>query len=350
MMDNLRIPRKLKRGDRVAVVSLSWGGPGAFPHRYEAGVRQLEEAFGVQVVPMPNALRDAEWLARNPEARADDLTRAFGDPSIRGIISTIGGEDSIRLLPHLDLDLMHDNPKVLMGFSDTTVTHFVCLKAGLRSYYGPAMMAGFAENGGIFEYMRASVERTLFSSEAIGLLTPNSAGWTVEHLDWADPANQARKRKLQPATGWRFLQGSGTHSGRLIGGCIEVLDWLRGTGVWPAVDVWEGAVLFLETSEEAPPPIAVKRILRTLGAVGVLGAINGVLFGRPGGQAAPEKFGEYDSALMDVIAKESERKDIPIVTNMDFGHTDPMMVLPYGALCEIDCDARQVTIPESGVK
>jgi len=349
-MKDLIVPVKLKRGDKVAAVSLSWGGPGTFPHRYQAGVRQLEDAFGVEVLAMPNALKEAEWLADNPKARADDLMRAFSDPSIRGIISTIGGDDSIRLLPHIDLKSIRDNPKVFMGFSDTTVTHFACLKAGLRSYYGPAMMAGFAENGGLLRYMRDSVSQTLFSSEPIGRLAPNSEGWTVERLDWADPANQARSRVLQPCSGWRFLQGSGAYSGRLIGGCVEVLDWLRGTSIWPETDVWEGAVLFLETSEEAPPPIAVKRILRTLGALGVLGLINGVLFGRPGGQVALEKFGEYESALMDVIAKESGKTDIAVVTNMDFGHTDPMMVLPYGAMCEIDCDAQQITIPESGVK
>ena len=127
-------PKKLQAGDRVATVTLSWGGPGTFPHRYEAGKRQLEEEFRLTVVEMDHTLRDDEWLHRNPEARAQDLMEAFADPSIKAIISTIGGDDSIRLLPYLDLGIIRSNPKIYMGYSDTTVTHLACFAAGLVSF------------------------------------------------------------------------------------------------------------------------------------------------------------------------------------------------------------------------
>ena len=97
-------PSRLKPGDKVATVSPSWGGPSVFPHRYQAGVQQLEAEFGLSVVEMPHALKDADWLAQNPKARADDLMQAFSDPSINGIIATIGGEDSIIALPGLGND------------------------------------------------------------------------------------------------------------------------------------------------------------------------------------------------------------------------------------------------------
>ena len=135
-------PRRLRRGSRVAAVSLSWGGPGAFIHRYAAGKRQFEEEFGVSVIETEHALRDPEWLSRNPRARADDLMAAFADPTIDGVISTIGGDDSIRILPYVNLDLIRNNPKVFMGYSDTSVTHCVCRQAGLVSFYGPSFMAG----------------------------------------------------------------------------------------------------------------------------------------------------------------------------------------------------------------
>ncbi len=86
-------PQKLQPGDKVATVSLSWGGPGTIPHRYEAGKKQLQDEFGLVVVEMPHTLSDADWLHRNPQARADDLMAAFADPTIKGIISTIGGDD-----------------------------------------------------------------------------------------------------------------------------------------------------------------------------------------------------------------------------------------------------------------
>lgn len=342
-------PRKLQPGDTVAAISLSWGGPGAVPHRYQVGKQQLQEEFGVVVVETLHALRDPAWLARNPQARADDLMEAFADPSIKGIISTIGGDDSIRILPYLDLDVIRANPKVFMGYSDTTITHMACFKAGLVSFYGPAIMAGFGENCGMFPYMVDSVRRTLFSSESIGTIAPNSGGWTVEFLDWADPANQSRSRKLNPSTGWRFLQGEGIRRGHLIGGCLEVLDWLRGTDFWPGPEAWQDAILFLETSEEGPPPSWVLRTLQTFAAMGILEHLGGVLFGRPGGEVPPEKFGEYDEAVLQVVAEEEGLTDLPIITHMDFGHTDPMFVLPYGVQAEIDCNAEQFAIVEGAV-
>lgn len=342
-------PSKLRAGDKVAAISLSWGGPGLFPYRYEAGKRQLQEEFGLDVVETRHALRDPEWLARNPRARADDLMEAFGDPSIKGIISTIGGHDSIRLLPYIDLDVIRSNPKVFLGYSDTTVTHLACFKAGLVSFYGPAMMAGFAENGGMFPYMVESVRATMFRAEPPGIIHPNKDGWTVEFLDWADPENQQRKRQLQPSEPWRFLQGTGTVQGRLIGGCLEVLEMLRGTPVWPEPEQWDGAILFLETSEEAPPPDIVVRALRSYAAMGVLERLGGILFARPGGGVAPEKFAEYDAALLQVVAEEEGLTDMPIVSRMDFGHTDPMCVLPYGVMAEIDCNQRHVALVESAV-
>jgi muramoyltetrapeptide carboxypeptidase LdcA involved in peptidoglycan recycling len=124
-------PRKLQPGDKVATVSLSYGGPGAVPQRYEAGKKQLQDEFGLVVVEMPHTMSDPDWLYHNPQARAEDLMQAFADPTIKGIISTIGGDDSMRMLPYLDLDVICSNPKVFMGYSDTTVTHLACYKAGL---------------------------------------------------------------------------------------------------------------------------------------------------------------------------------------------------------------------------
>ena len=348
-MQGMKKPRKLQAGDTIAAVTLSWGGPSAFPDRYEAGKRQLEKTFGVRVVEMPHTLSDAGWLMENPQARADDLMRAFSDPAIDGIVSTIGGEDSIRILPYLDLKVIRDNPKIFLGYSDSTITHLACLKAGVVSYYGPSIMAGFAENGGLFPYMADAVKRTLFSSLPVGELKPNTDGWTDEYLDWAEPAHQTRKRRLNKSSGWKFIQGSGIHQGHLVGGCVEVLNWLRGTAVWPTPELWRGAILFIETSEEAPSPTDVKRGMRAFAAAGVLKEISGILFGRPGGQVPVEQFSAYDQAITQVVVNEEKLTDIPIVTCMDFGHSDPMMVLPLGVECEIDCDAERVSIHENAV-
>jgi muramoyltetrapeptide carboxypeptidase LdcA involved in peptidoglycan recycling len=342
-------PRKLRPGDTVAAISLSWGGAATFPRRYEAGKKQFQEEFGVHVIEARHALRDAAWLEKNPKARADDLMEAFADHRVAGIVSVIGGNESMRLWPYLDFDIITSNPKVFLGYSDTTVSHLACLRAGLVSFYGPAFMAGFAENGGMFPYMVESVRRTIFSSDQIGQIKQNMQGWTVERLNWASPENQERRRQLNPSTAWRFLQGGGRVQGLLVGGCLEVLAMLRGTPLWPTPELLEGAILFFETSEEGLPPEFVKRELRSLAAMGVLRQLSGMLFARPGGAVSPDMFPGYDEAILGVLAGEEGLTDMPVVTNMDFGHTDPMFVLPYGVMAEIDCDKQTLSISENAV-
>ena len=333
----------------MAVVSPSWGGPGDFPARYGVGKRQLEEALGVEVVEMPHALAsDADVYAR-PDLRAADLEAAFSDPSIRGIVASIGGDDAIRILPHLDLGAIRANPKPLLGYSDTTVLHFACLAAGVRSYYGPSVMAGFGENAGPFRYLLESVERTLFTAEPIGEIMAHAGGFTAEVLDWASPALQHRPRSLQPAEGRRRLVGAGTARGRLIGGCAEVLDWLRGTPIFPPLGVFDGAILFYETSEESSSPLLVTRMLRALAACGVLERLNGMIVGRWGGLPDSTLFSALDAAVADVVAGELGLA-YPVLAGLDFGHTDPYFTIPYGAEAEIDSDRLTLTILEPGVR
>ena len=146
------------------------------------------------------------------------------------------------------------------------------------------------------------------------------------------------------------MQGRGIGRGHLLGGCLEVLDWLRGTEVWPSLEVWKGAILFVETSEEAPTQTRVLRILRAFAAMGILRRLSGILVGRPGGQVSPEKFEDYDEVILQVVAEEEGLTGLPIITRMDFGHTDPMFVLPYGAEAEIDCEQQRFAILDGAVE
>ena len=353
-------PASLRPGDTVATVTLSWGGPGAIPHRYEAGKHQLQKIFGVRVVEMPHTLSDPQWVYRNPRARADDLMQAFADPDIKGIVSTIGGDESIRLLPWIDDATIASNPKVFVGFSDTTVSHLACYRAGLRTFYGPSIMAGFGENGGMFDYTVDAVRRSMFSPETFGQLKENRQGWTDEFLDWADPENQKRPRRLKPSMGWRWIQEGGRSAGdngesagqshevhgHLLGGCVVVLDQLRGTDVFPPLEAWYGAILFMETSELGASADYLTGVLRSFVAMGIIERIDAVLFGRPGGSVPAERHVEYDEAILRVVRDECGRDDIPIITAMDFGHTDPMTVMPYGARATIDTGKRQIRIEE----
>jgi muramoyltetrapeptide carboxypeptidase LdcA involved in peptidoglycan recycling len=304
--------------------------------------------FDFDIVEMPHARADADWLDRNPKARADDLMAAFADTTVKAVIASIGGDDADRLIPHLDLEVARRNPKVFLGYSDTTVLSFGLLKAGLVSFYGPTVMSGFAENVEPYRHMVQSLEKTLFSPEPAGLVEPSREGWTVEFLNWGDPANQSRRRTLQPFTGPRVLQGRGKARGHLIGGCADTLECLKGTPWWPPLEVWKGAILFYETSEDAPSPRLVARWLRNLAGQGILKDLEGLLFARPGGRIDPATHVVYDRELLQTL-KEAGLRDLPVLSNLDFGHTDPIFTLPYGVMAEIDCDAGSLTILESAV-
>ena len=328
----LKTPPLLKKGDLVAAVSCSAAGAALFPHRYEAGKKQFEETFGVKVVEMPHTFSSPDELDRNPKARAEDINAAIKNPEIKAIIAVTGGEDSVRLLPYLDYRAMAENPKFFMGYSDATAIHFAFLKAGISSVYGPMFMTGFAENGGIFDYVKESVNKVLFTGKTGGEIVP-SPFWVREYSDWSDPANQNKKRKKLPTDGYRFLLGKKPVQGRLIGGCLEVLEMIKATPVWFDKKVWKDCILFLDLSEEAPSSTYIIRCLRNYAAAGILKRIKGILVGRPCN--AEKEFEAIDNAFIRAVRDEAGL-DMPIVTRMDFGHTDPICCLPYGALAEID--------------
>jgi muramoyltetrapeptide carboxypeptidase LdcA involved in peptidoglycan recycling len=338
-------PPRLRRNDTVAAISLSSGAAARYPHRYEAGKRQVEETFGLRVVETPHALREDDWLRRNPDARADDLHWALERTEVAGILSIIGGDDSVRILPHLDLDVVRAHPKILMGFSDTTITLTAFLRAGVTAFHGPAVMTDLAENGGIRRFVRESVQRSLFDAEPAPWRAAEA--WTEQFLDWAEPENQQVARRFEPNPGWRWLQGDATVEGHLVGGNVEVLEFLKGTPWWPAPELWRGAALLLETSEEVPPARWVERWLRNYGHQGILGDLSALLLARPMGygDAATARL---ERGVIDVLA-DAGRPDLPVVAGLDAGHTSPQMVVPLGCRVRVDPAAGTIETLEPGV-
>ena len=358
-MKNLIKPNALKAGDVVAAVSLSWGGAGALPERYAQGKRQFEDAFGVKIIEMENTLAAPELLDERPDLRLADMMAAFQNPDVKAIITNIGGEDTIRLLRHMTdehFEIIRANPKIFMGFSDTTANHFMCFKAGLSSFYSASLMYGYAENCGIPEYIVENTKKTLFSAEPVGVLS-EAPEFILERLNWVTDDHVRRARTA--GTPWRYIQGTAPARGRLLGGCAELFYMMNGTPLWPSLEDWDGAILFMETSELETLPLTLEFTLRNFGAQGILEHINGILLGRPGGEFRPgdealrdkwvSDYPKYDDAILKVC-KEYGRTDIPIVTNMDFGHTVPQLIMPIGAMTEINPGAKTVSIVEGAVK
>lgn len=320
------IPKQLQPGDTIGIISPSWGGAGLFPHRVEMGLNQLKQ-LGFNVTLANNALNHMNYVSDTPENRAADIHQMFSDPDVKAIIAAIGGDHSCHLLPLLDFELIQDNPKIFMGFSDITVLNVaIWVKTGLVTFNGPALLTDFAEYPHMQLYTQQAFQKTLCKSGKKITFSPADE-WTEEFLDWEQRLDLQRPRKMIQSMGWTWLRHGSAH-GILVGGCIESLQHLRGTPFWPG---WDEAILFFETSEEKPSPATIDGILMDYENMGIFQKLRGLLVGRPIYYSDQEK-----EALRSVILERTRKYNFPIITDMDFGHTSPQLILPVGGHAQID--------------
>ncbi|MCI4325015.1 MAG: LD-carboxypeptidase [Thermoplasmata archaeon] len=340
-------PGRLRRGDTVAIVSPSWGGPSRFPAVYEHGLRALERELGLVVREMPNARLDADESARHPEKRAGDINAAFDDPEVRAIWCSIGGNDAMRIVRYLDPELPRRHPKVVVGYSDSVTLLTWVRRCGVVSFHGPSIMAGISQWSAMPPSFGEQLRAVLVDPAARYEYRP-FPHFSEGYLDWGDPASLGRTKPTRPSESPHVLNGDRAAEGELFGGCIETLEGLKGTPQFPPTEFFSGTLLFLETSEEHPPPKAVVRWLRNYGVSGVLDRLAGLLFARPRGYTDAERR-ELDAGIRQVILEEFGRTDLPIVTGFDFGHTDPQWVLPVGGRARLDPITGTLTLTEPAV-
>jgi muramoyltetrapeptide carboxypeptidase LdcA involved in peptidoglycan recycling len=288
-----------------------------------------------------HALNQLGFVSDTPQHRVDDIHSMFTDAEVKAIVATIGGDHSCHLLPLLDFDLIRKNPKIFMGFSDITVLNVAIWKeTGLVTFNGPALLTDFAENPRMFEYTESHTLRALCEARPIGVLDP-STWWTEEFLDWGQQEDLKRPRAQHNSAGWNWLRG-GVAEGVLIGGCLESLEHLRGTQFWPE---WQDAIMFFETSEEAPSPETVDGILMDYENMGILQRLKGLMVGRPMRYTEEEK-----QRLREAVLDRTRSYPFPIVTDMDFGHTAPQLTLPIGCRARIDADNHRFEIIDAAVE
>lgn len=337
-------PEKLKKGDKIAVVSLSWGGLGdeELIHKYYIAKERLEKDFGLEIIAMPHALKGSEFVYNHPELRAKDLMDAFKDSSIKGIFCAIGGDDSVRILPYIDYETIKNNPKIFMGYSDTTVSHFILNKAGLVSYYGPSIMCEFGEYVKMFDYTKEAVENILFK-DTVNYEVKSSEYWSNEFVPWKKENINHQKRLVKEEHGYEVLSGSGITKGVLLGGCIDVFPMILETEIWPKADIWKDKIMLIETSEEKMSPSYLLYYLRNLGAQGVLNNIKGIIVGKPQDETFYE---EYKEVYLKII-KEFNCENLPIIYNVNIGHAFGTGLLPLGIEYVLDLDKKTIKFLES---
>ena len=333
----------------VAIVSLSSGtiGEDFVRHEVEIGVKRLEN-FGMNVRFMPHAMKGIEYVKNHPKDRAADLLYALKDPEVEMILCAIGGDDTYRLLPYLfghgELAGAVSN-KIFLGFSDTTVNHFMFHKVGMKTFYGQSFLSDLCElDKEMLPYTRGYFEE-LIRFGTIREVRPSSV-WYEERTDFGVDQIGVPLTS-HPDSGFVLLQGSPLFSGKILGGCIDTLyDFFNGDryadmpllcqkyGLFPKKEDWAQKILLLESSEEKMPPSKYEKAVAALKETGIFEVLSGVLVGKPMDETYAR---EYRQILTDVI----DSPDLPIVWNVNIGHAQPRCILPFGVKATVDV-SRQV--------
>lgn len=335
----------------VGVVSLSAGtlGEDFVRHELELGVRRLEH-YGLKVKFLPHALKGIDYLKAHPEARAADLLEAFRDPEIDLILCAIGGDDTYRLLPYLFDEGRLEKAacrKPFLGFSDSTVNHFMLHKVGLPTFYGQAFLSDVCEmDKEMLPYTRRYFEE-LLRTGTIRQVEPSEV-WYEGRTDYS-PACLGTPLPAHPAEGWKLLQGPPVFSGKILGGCLDTIhDLFDGEryadmpalcqkyGLFPGAADWQGRILLLETSEEQMSPEKFSRALGFLKQAGVFKAVSGILFGRPMDNVHREEYHRRLAAAVD-------DPTLSILADVSVGHALPRCILPFGVNARVDAQAQTIT-------
>ncbi|OJU11729.1 MAG: hypothetical protein BGN88_14950 [Clostridiales bacterium 43-6] len=336
-------PSKLNPGDTIAIISPSWGiaGDTNVLWRFELGKKRLFDVHGLHAVSAPHALKGSDYLRNNPEARAEDILWAFENKDVKAIIACIGGNASINLLPYLNCETIKNNPKILIGYSDIMNVHLYCYRLGLSTFYGHNLLTIISETPHYHGYSQKWFEKALFDNSPIGIIEP-SADYSCDTMDYF---NYNSDKHYHQNSGYIWLQGEGIAQGRLFGGHTGLME-LEHTPLSVTAEDFRDSILFIEDIPEFFTPSHLADFIRWLGKLGALSLLQGILIGK---LSEPREFTEHAKTMLVVINYEYKLPHLPIVANMNFGHTSPMFILPYGVVAEINCKNRTVSITESGV-
>jgi len=338
-------PKKLEKGDTVGLVSPSAPLAGLVPHRTQKAVKMLEE-LGFKVKIGKNALKVRGYTAGSLKERAEDINTFFKNKEIKAIICFIGGNHSNQILKYLNFRLIKKHPKIFVGYSDATVLHFAFYtQCNLVTFYGPAALTQFAENPKILSYTEEYFKKALMETRPIGKIKPSSY-WTDEILDWFKKEDLKRPRKMKKNKGWQWLK-KGKAEGPILGGCITSMMHLRGTKYWPD---FSGSIFFWEISESDADFTKGERVenmdscLTDLELSGVFKKIKGMIIGRFFRYSKQE-----ENEMIKIIKQRTADYNLPILINVDIGHTDPMITVPLSVRAKIDSSKNSFEIIENGV-
>lgn len=326
-------PPHLKKGDKVGIVSPS-STIAHFPRRFKRAIESLK-SLDLDVVLGKNVLNSHGHNAGTVSERADDINNFFLDPSIKAILCTTGGFNANAILPELNYKLIQQNPKIFCGYSDITIINIaIYTKAQLVTFNAPTLLPVFGEYGGPNSETIKNFEKMLFSNHKFG---------EIEFLDYYTDKNlywdkEDNSKPVMKKAKFPFSVNTGVSSGILIGGNLETLCLVGGTDYMPD---FKNKILFLE--EMGGSTSKTERDLTYLDQLGVFKNISGLIYGRP----YQYRTISSDRTLYTILGEIGLKYNIPIIADVDCGHTIPMLTLPIGVNVTLDATNLKILFEES---
>jgi len=317
----LILPPSLKKGDTVGLIT-----PGSSLFEAQRIVIEATEkmnGLGFNVKLGKNIFKKQGYMGGTIEERVSDIHDMFIDEEVKAIITIRGGYGSGQLLPYLDYQLIRNNPKILVGYSDiTSLLVGIYQKAGLVTFHGPVAISTFTD------FTKKYFYDVLTSASPVG------------QIDDA-PYDE----NLQSSSRILSLK-DGKARGKLVGGNITLLQATLGT---PYEFDSDDAILFFE--EVGEEPYYLDRILNHFKLAGKFKNCKGVIFDKmPSVKPSSNGAAFYRNiSVEEVLSMYFEEFDFPVCIGFSIGHIKNKPTLPIGVLAELDADTKKLSILESAV-
>ena len=318
-------PAKLKKGDKVRVIAPVQSMAIITEESRSIATKRFKE-LGLELSFGKHIEEIDEFVSTSIESRIEDLHDAYRYPEIKAIFTVIGGFNSNQLFRYIDWDLIKNNPKIFCGFSDVTaLNNAIYAKTGLVTYSG-THYSTFGQKL-YFDYTLDYVKKCLFDDNSFKIL-PSSA-WTDDRW-WED--QEDRKPISNP--GWLMIN-EGKAEGTILGANLCTFNLLQGTEYFPNL---ENSILFLEDDGESQLPNFDRDLQSVIHQPG-FGGVRGIVIGRF------QKITQMtDEKLIKIIKTKKELNNIPVIANVDFGHTSPMITYPIGGVAKISSSKKDSEI------
>lgn len=320
------IPQQLKKSDEIRIIAPSRSLSMVSKQNIKIAIKKIND-LGFKVSFSKNVNKKDVFDSSSIESRINDIHTAFKDKKIKAILTSIGGYNSNQLLNYIDFSLIKNNPKIFCGYSDITILlNTIYAKTGLITYSGPHFST-FAMQKGLnytIEYFKKCLMK--------------KSNFTIQPSDkWSDDSwyTNQNKRNFVKNPGYTIIN-HGKSNGTIIGGNLCTFNLLQGTQYMPSL---KNSIIFIEDDDLIKDEFAQEfdRNIQSLIQQKKFNLVKAIAIGR-----FQKKTKMTMKKLRDIVNSKKELSNIPIIADIDFGHTTPQITFPIGGTAQIDTKSRNI--------